>query len=161
MAIDGKVLTGCIIRLSVTPRGGQNVVIGQAMSLAITEQYQVRPVFGIGRLTAQELPILSYAGVMSVNQYAIDNRAAQNVLNQFDRMGSASVPDLDSWVNQLLYSEGVDLTVIRKSKVNGVVQDQTVAKISGAICTGESTSISENQIVMRDGSFIFAEPVKV
>ena len=156
-----KVLTGCIIRLSVTPRGGVNTVIGAAMALDVQESYGVRPTYGIGRLTAFELPILQYSGACSLQSYAIDTNATQNILNQFQRQGTAAVPDLTTWVNQILTSEGVDITIIMKQKVNGVIVDNTVAKISGATCTSEAMQINENQIVMRSGSFIFAAPIKV
>lgn len=159
---DGsKVLTGVIIQLSVTPRGGQNTVIGQAMSMDVAEQYALRPVFGIGNLTAQEIPILGYSGQVNMNQYAIDKNATQTLMNQFARKGTTEVPDLAAWTKQILFTEGVDITVARKAKVNGAMVTETVAKISGAMCQHESMSMSENQLVMRSGSFMFPEPISV
>lgn len=160
--MSDRVITGAVINLSVTPRGGQNITIGRATALDVQEQYQVRPVVGIGNFVAQELPILSYSGGFTIQQFAIDSRAVENILSQFQRPGTVAVPDVATFVKQLMQTDGIDVTVVRKVKADdGTVSDQTLAKISGAICTQESMQIQEQNIVMRSGSFIFANPIAV
>lgn len=151
-----RVITGAVISISVTPRGGTTQTIGRAMAMNIQEQYRVTPVYGIGRLTAQELPVLQYAGAFSVQQFAFSQTALQNLMFQFNRESATNV---DGFVRQLLYTDGVDVTITRKQKVGGTEETRVLAKIDGAICTGETMAIQENQIVVRDGTFIFANPV--
>ena len=160
-----RVITGALIKISVTPKGQgtnrQTEVIGRAMAMNVQEQYRVQPVFGIGNIVAQELPVLQYSGAFSIQQFGFSRTAVQNLMNQFARKGSPTASDTAAFVRQLLYTEGVDVTVTRREKQGTQEVEVPLAMISGAICTGESMNIQENQVVMRDGSFIFAEPVAV
>lgn len=163
---EGKVITGTVIEISVTPKYEGNsgsVVIGRAMALNIQEQYRVTPVYGIGNLTAQELPILQYAGGFSVQQFAVSRSALENLMGQFRRRGTtAQLSTVEQFKNHLLYTDGVDVTVFRKEKgANGQIQQVPLAKITNAVCTGETMGIQENQIVIRNGEFVFADPVQV
>lgn len=161
MAVD-RVITAATITLSVTPRGGQNVVIGRALSLDVSEQYGVRPIVGIGQMNAQELPILSYAGALSLSSFAVDSRATQTLLSEFQRMGTVSVPDATTFLRQLMQTDGIDITVMRKVRADdGTVSDQTLAKISGAVCTNERLEVREQDVVTRSGSFVFAQPISI
>lgn len=160
--MSAKVITGALIRITVRPKpDGQVTEIGRAMAMNIQEQYRVTPVYGIGKLTAQELPVLQYAGAFSVQQFAFSTTALQNLMAQFNRQGGPGVATKDAFVKQLLYTDGIDVTISRREKQNGTEVEVPLAKINGAICTGESMVIQENQIVVRDGSFIFADPVSV
>lgn len=161
--MSDKVITGALIEISVTPKyaGAQTVTIGRAMQLNIQESYRVVPVFGIGTLTARELPILQYAGAFSVQQFAISRNAVENLMSQFKKIGAPGVTDLNAFTRQILYNDGIDVTVFRKEKQGANVVPVALAKISGAVCQSETMSIAENSIVVRDGSFIFAEPVAV
>lgn len=159
-----RVITGAVITISVTPRGGgETKTIGRAMAMNIQEQYRVVPVYGIGSLTAQELPVLQYAGAFSMQQFAFSETATQNLMNQFARQGSnANVLTKAAFIRQLLYTDGINVTIMRKHKeANGTIVDKPLALITGAVCTGETMSIQENQILVRDGSFIFADPMSV
>lgn len=163
-----KVITGVLINLQARSHLG-TFTIGRAMSLRISEQYGVRPVYGIGALNAQELPVLQYAGGMTLQQFAIDAQAAETLLAQYRRQGGTGVPDVQSFIKQVLYNDGIDVTVSRRRKTvsatsqQPVPQDETVSylKITNAVCTGEETSITENEVVIRSGSFVFANPVSV
>jgi hypothetical protein len=159
-----KVITGALIEISVTPKyeGAQPIAIGRAMALNIQEQYRVAPIYGIGNFTAQELPILSYAGAFSVSQFGFSRTAVENLMGQFKRKGSPGATDTAAFVRQLLYTDGIDVTVYRKEKSgNSEINKIPLALISGAVCTGETMAISENQIVVRNGEFVFAEPVSI
>lgn len=159
-----RVITGALIKISVTPKGStdkQAQVIGRAMSMGIQEQYRIQPIYAIGNITAQELPVLSYAGAFSIQQFGFSETALRNLMNQFQRKGAKGVEDTAKFVRQLLYTEGVDVTVTRREKQGNEEREVPLAMISGAVCQSESMSIQENQIVMREGSFIFAEPVAI
>jgi len=159
-----RVITGALIKISVTPKGvanRQTEVIGRAMGMNIQEQYRVQPVYAIGNIVAQELPVLSYAGAFSIQQFGFSRTAVRNLMSQFQRKGAPTATDTAAFVRQLLYTEGVDVTVTRREKQGTQEVEVPLAMISGAICTGESMNIQENQVVMRDGSFVFAEPVAI
>jgi hypothetical protein len=159
-----KVITGALIEITVTPKyeGATPIAIGRAMSLNIQEQYRVASVYGIGNLTAQELPILQFAGAFSVSQFGFSRTAVENLMGQFKRMGSPNFTDKAAFIRQLLYTDGIDVTVYRKEKQGtNEVSKIPLALISGAICTGETMGIQENQIVVRNGEFVFADPVRI
>lgn len=154
-AKDGqKVITGTIIKITATPKGGKPVTLGRAMNLQVQESYQVRPIYGIGSMTPQELPILQWAGQMNVGLFAIPSTAA--ILGQFDKQGTVT-----QVVNNLLFNEGVDVVIARRIKTADMTTETytDVASINGAICQSESMDISEGNIVMRSGSFVFAQPI--
>lgn len=164
----GKVITGTVIKLTVTPQytGASAVEIGRAMSLNIQEQYRVTPVFGIGSMTAQELPILQYAGAFTCQQFAISDSAVENLMGQFKKRGALGTSaSKDAFVKHLLYTEGVNVLVTYTVKTAGglvpTTEPRTLASITGAICTGETMTIQENQVVTRNGEFVFADPVSV
>lgn len=163
-----KVITGVLISLQARSHLG-TFTIGRAMALRISEQYGVRPVYGIGALNAQELPVLQYQGAMSLSQFAIDAKAAETMLSQYRRQGGTGVATVEGFIKQVLYNDGIDVTVSRRRKTvsataqQPVPQDETVSylKITNAVCTAEETAISENEVVVRSGSFVFASPVAV
>lgn len=152
-----KVVSGAIIEITVDPkRTGQSpFTLGRALSLRIMEQYGVRPIYGIGALNAQELPVLQYSGTMSLNTYAIDSRVAENILNQFERPTPSGS---EAFIRQLLYTEGVNVTVSRRAQDGS---RNTFLKVSRAVCTGEDLSITQGDVVTRSGNFVFADPVAV
>lgn len=156
-----RVITGALIKISVTPRGGQTTVIGRAMSMDIQEQYSIAPVFAIGNLTAQELPVLRYSGGFNISQFGFSKTALENLMAQFKRQGAPGVEDKAKFIRQLLYTDGIDVTITRREKQGNNEVEVPLAKISGAVCQAESMTISENQIMGRSGSFIFADPIKV
>lgn len=160
--MSDKVITGALIEIQATPRGGQTVAIGRAMALNIQESYRIGPVYGIGSLTARELPILQYAGGFSCQQFAISRSAVENLMSQFKRQGAPGVPNREAFIRQLLYTDGVDVTVWRREKdAQGNINNIALARINGAVCTGETMQIQENSIVIRNGEFMFADPVSV
>lgn len=160
-----RVITGALIDISVTSKDrNTNFSIGRAMALNIQESYRIVPVFGIGNMTAQELPILQYAGGFSVQQFAVSGKAVENVMNQFKKMGATGVSDVAAFTRQLLYTDGIDVTVYRREKSTTSdtgFDNIAIAKITGAVCTSETMGIQENQILVRNGEFIFADPVSV
>lgn len=152
------VITGAVISISSGPKGGAQTAIGRAMAMQVQETYRVVPVFGIGRLTAQELPILQYAGAFTMQQFAISSEATKNLMGSFNRPNASG--DVTNHINSLLYNEGVDVTVKYKSSSTDTA-GTALMMITGAVCQAESTTVQENQIVLRDGTFIFADPMKV
>jgi hypothetical protein len=163
MAREGKVITGALIEISVRPRlpGATVSTIGRAMALNIQEQYRVMPVYGIGNLTPQELPVLQYAGAFSVQQFGVSRTAIENLMGQFKKTGAPGMESKEKFVRQLLFGEGVDVTVYRREKQGNQEVKVPLASITGAVCTSESMSIQENQIVVRNGEFVFADPVSI
>lgn len=149
-----KVLTGAIIRIVATPKGGQPVTIGRAMGMNVSETYAVRPIYGIGAMVPQELPILQWSGQLSLSLFAIPS--TDNILNQFSKKGTVL-----QLINNLLFSEGVDIVISRRIKgADNTTEDfADVASVNGCVCQNESFSIQEGNIVERSGSFIFASPI--
>lgn len=156
-----RTITGAIISISVTPRGGENITIGRAMSLDVVENYQLRPIVGIGNFSPVEIPVMGYMGSMRITQFLIDSRAAENVMSQFKRQGTPSVPTKEAFIKQLLCTEGVDVTIMRKTRCADGSENATLAKITGAVCQSETMSIQEQQVVMKSGDFLFTDPISV
>lgn len=152
---DGqKVITGTIIKITATPKGGKPITIGRATSLSVQESYGVRPIYGIGSMTPQELPILQWQGQMQLGLFAIPSKDA--LLSQFTKQGTVT-----QVINNLLFNEGVDVVVARRIKPTSNVNEDylDVCSINGCISQSESLEISEGNVVMRSGSFVFAQPV--
>lgn len=152
---DGaKVISGTIIKITATPKGGKAVTIGRAMNLGVSESYNVRPIYGIGQMTPQELPILQWSGALSVGIFAIPSK--DNILGQFTKQGTVT-----QVVNNLLFNEGVDLVISRRVKPDSTNVETyvDVASINGCVCTGENIEISEGAVVTRSGQFVFLSPI--
>jgi hypothetical protein len=131
------------------------------MALSVQEQYRVVPVYGIGSLTARELPVLQYAGAFTMQQFAFSDTALRNLMDDFDRRTSSQ--SVETFVNQLLFNQGIDVTISYRGSTSTGAADPTprgLMMITGAVCQSESMTIQENSIVLRDGSFIFAEPIQ-
>ncbi len=152
---DGaRTITGTIIKITATPKGGKAIAIGRAAQMSVQETYGVRPIYGIGHMTPQELPILQWAGQLSLSMFAIPTK--ENILGQFTKQGSVT-----QVVNNLLFNEGVDIVIARRVKPtdNSTEEYVDVASVNGAVCQSESMDISEGNIVMRQGSFVFSSPI--
>lgn len=157
-----KVVTGTVISISA-----KNIPLGRAQALRINESYGVRPVYEIGRMEPAELPVLQYSGAMSMSRYVLDLN--ENIILQFKHKGFGGITDTPKFVRQLLFAEGVDITISRIAPpAEGQTFDpipnpeyRTFMNITGAICTGESISIEGNEVVMRQGEFLFREPLSV
>lgn len=154
MASTPRTITGSLIRITATPKGGQPVTIGRAMNLSVQESYGVRPIYGIGSMTPLELPILQWSGQMSVGVFAIPSK--DSILGQFTKQGTVT-----QLINNLLYNEGVDVVISRRVKPvdNTTETFVDVASINGAICQSENIEIQEGNVVMRSGQFLFSQPI--
>lgn len=157
------VITGAVISITTRRKpSGTPVTIGRAMALSVQEQYRVVPVYGIGSLTARELPVLQYAGAFTMQQFAFSDTALRNLMDDFDRRTASQ--SVESFVNQLLFNQGIDVTISYKGTAPTTSAPNPPATglmmITGAVCQTESMTIQENSIVLRDGSFIFAEPIQ-
>jgi len=56
--------------ITVTDPLGQKYVLGRVRSLQINESYQRDPVYGIGSTGPQEIPLVRWAGQVTVDEYA-------------------------------------------------------------------------------------------
>ena len=153
--MTNRIITGAIIKITATPRDGAAVELGRMQSLNIVERYAIRPIYGIGRLTPEELPYIQWSGQFTTSLYAVPLNS--NILLQFPK----SFNTVEEMVNELLFNEGVDIVVSRKVKqADGSIELLDFASVRGAKAQSESIDISENAIVSRSGSFIFKEPVQ-
>jgi hypothetical protein len=160
-----QVLTGAlaIIKLNGNP-------IGKMKNVRVSESIQRGRVSGIGELTPQELPALSWNGTLSCSFYSID----------FQSDGIAGVdgnPDLGvtrtsgsiaEWVEHVILQEqGVDIDIYKKVQdavdaVTGQLKNITpkpFARIEQLFLDSDGMDITENGIAGRDQSFTFKNPI--
>jgi hypothetical protein len=157
-----KVMTAPLAIIKVN-----GVAIGKMKNIRVSESIQRGKVTGLGQLTKDELPALSWEGTISCGFFCIDlktsmipgaiNRAVQNVQEWADTV--------------LLQEDGVQIDIMKKVKdpagkkdsdfPGGVIKSKLVvfASIKQAFLNRENFDISEGQVSGRDVEMEYLEPI--
>lgn len=157
-----KVLTAplAVIRMYGIP-------IGKMMNVSFDENVNRSTVRGIGNLTPDEVPAVTWDGTMTCSLYTIDFSLAMNVLQDGRGAIHRIVNTLDEFVDTiLLQEEGLQVDVMRKKKAaqdptTGVIQSELEIFLSvrGCFQTREGINVNEGQISQRNASFMYTDPV--
>lgn len=152
-----KVLTA---PLAIIKIGG--IAVGKMKTIRLNESIQRGRVSGLGQLTPDELPALSWTGTLTCDFYNIDF-----IKSQIPGGINRNAQTLQAWVdNVLLQEDGVQVDIYKKVKD---AVDATTGLISGKLalyCTvkglfldTEGFDVSEGQISGRNQSFQYLFPV--
>jgi len=140
----------------------EGIAIGKMRGLRGNENYQRGRVQGIGKTNADELPLLSFAGTLTCDFYAIDFRNSQIPKAVF-----RSVQTNQGYFDTLLLQElGIQLDIYKKVRTDGAttgipisIEEQPWAIITGLFIDGDSFDINEGQVSGRNQSFQFIDPI--
>lgn len=157
MASD-RVITAplAIIRVGSVP-------IGKMRGIKVQESIQRGRVQGLGKLTPDELPALSWSGTLSCDFYNIDFNKSQ-IPNAIIR----DVNLLKDWVSSVILQEdGVQVDLYRLVKTPpgapgfGLIQgtEKLYATIKGLFLDAEGFDLSEGQVSGRNQSFQYLFPI--
>lgn len=143
-----------------------NIEVGFVRNLNINESHEITPIYGIGHLTPQELPVTKWSGTMTAESYLIDFYKALNVLTDASIV-QRTVNSPEEFVDTvLLNDDGVTLDIYRKVEVDrdpttGVVQSglEIFASVRGCKMTRDGISISDGQIAGRNVEFMYKTPI--
>ena len=136
------------------------VAIGKMKNIRVSENLTRGRVSGIGQLTADELPPLSWTGTLSCSFYNIDFNKSQ-IPGALQR----NVNTLKEWVDTVMLDEtGVQLDIMKKVKdteTNGIITSKLAvyATVKDLFLDTEGFDISEGQISNRDQSFTYITPI--
>lgn len=156
-----KVLTA---PLAIIKIGG--VAIGKMQNLSFDENINRSPVRGIGNLTPDEVPAVTWDGALTCSQYVIDFSKALNQLSNGNPLQRA-VNTLDEFVDTiLLQDEGLTIDIMRKvvdtvDATTGVKKSklEVFASVKGCFLNREGLSVNEGQVSQRNASFQYINPV--
>lgn len=151
--------------LAVIRIGG--VPVGKMQNISITENFNRVPVRGIGNLTPDEVPAVTWDGTMSCGQYTLDFTKALNVVNNGKGGIQRVVTTLDEFVDTVLLQEqGLTIDLMRKVTVSqdattGIIQSdlEIFMSVKGCFQTTDGISVSEGQISQRNANFMYLNPV--
>jgi hypothetical protein len=144
--------------------------IGKIKDIRVNEQVQRGEVRGLGELTPQELPALSWAGTITCDSYMIDFNASGlegKIPNAFLRNANT----LREWVDSvILQQDGAVIDLYKKVPANpgqvpmsGLIlasaNDALIAQVRGVFLDGEGFTVSEGQIGSRNQSFKYKYPI--
>lgn len=144
--------------------------IGKIKDIRVNEQLQRGEVRGLGSLTPDELPALSWAGTISCDVYMIDFKSTGlegKIPDAFLRNANT----LQEWINSvILQQDGAVIDLYAKIPANptqapmsGLIlanqNDGLIAQVRGVFLDGEGFSISEGQIATRNQSFKYKYPI--
>jgi hypothetical protein len=144
--------------------------IGKIKDIRVNEQLQRGEVRGLGSLTPDELPALSWAGTISCDVYMIDFKSTGlegKIPDAFLRNANT----LQEWINSvILQQDGAVIDLYTKIPANpnqapmsGLIlanqNDGLIAQVRGVFLDGEGFSISEGQIATRNQSFKYKYPI--
>jgi len=136
--------------------------IGKMRGITVNENFNRAEIRGLGELTPQEVPAISWAGTLTADFYNIDFTKS-TIPNAVRR----DVQDVKSFVdNVLLQEEGVQ--VILYKKVPGTVDPETglitsvedvYAVINGLFLDTDNFNINEGQVSGKNQSFRYLYPI--
>ena len=153
---DGKVLTAAKAVVKVKGWDGKMYTIAKITDLNGTENITRGRTQGLGQLNPSELPALSWAGSFTVGQFAV--KLDSNMLKSISKKHDSVI----AYMNDVLFTEGVDVYLLKKTKqINGetfTVVEETFLTIQGAVITSESLSVRDGQISARNASFEYRNP---
>ena len=142
-----------------------NIQVGFIRNLNINESHEISPIYGIGNLTPQELPVVKWSGTMTAESYLIDFYKAINVLTDASVVQRV-VTSADQFIDTvLLNDDGVTLDIYRKVEqsrnASGAVTSELeiFASVRGCKMTRDGISISDGQIAGRNVEFMYKTPI--
>lgn len=140
----------------------QGIAVGKMKNIRLNENVQRGRVSGLGQLTPDELPALSWTGTLTCDFYNIDF-----VKSQIPDGIKRNAQTLQEWVDNILLSEdGVQVDIFKK--VKDIVDPNTnlikgklvpYCTVKGLFLDTEGFDISEGQISGRNQSFQYLFPV--
>jgi len=156
-----KVLTA---PLAVIKIGG--VAIGKMQNISFDENMNRVAVRGIGNLTPDEVPAVTWDGTFTCSQYTIDFSKALNQLTD-GKAVQRVVNTIDEFVDTvLLQEEGLTVDIMRKvvdtaDPVTGVKTSklEIFMSVKGCFQNRDGMSIAEGQISQRNASFMYINPI--
>jgi hypothetical protein len=136
--------------------------VGKMRGLRVNENIQRGRVQGLGELTPQELPALSWAGTVTCDFFNIDFN-----LSSIPGAIARSAQTIQEFIDSLLLQEdGVQLNVYKKVKAagapsSGIIpsEEQIYCTINGLFLDTESFDINEGQVSGRNQSFTYLYPI--
>jgi hypothetical protein len=153
---DKKVLTAAKAVVKVKGYDGKMYTIGKMTDISVTENITRGRTQGIGRLNPSELPALSWSGSLSAGQFAIkmDSMMLKSISKRHETV--------EAFFNDVLFSEGVDVYLLKKTKkVDGTtvtIVEETFQTIEGIELNSETLTIRDGQISSRNASFEYKNP---
>lgn len=154
-----KVMTAPLAIIKV-----DGVAVGKMKNIRVTENIRRGNVQGIGELTPQEIPALSWSGSLNAGFYSITfNNQDQLIKTALLR----NVNTLQEFVDTVLLQEdGITIDIMKKVKdfqdpATGIIypEFELFASIRSAFSTKEGFDISEGQISGRDVDFEYITPI--
>lgn len=151
--------------LAIIKIGG--VAIGKMQNITFDENTNRVAVRGIGNLTPDEVPAVTWDGTLTCSQYSIDFSKALNQINDGKGGQQRVVNTVDEFVNTvLLQDEGLTLDIMRKvvdtkDPVTGVVTPklEIFMSVKGCFQNRDGITIAEGQVSNRNASFMYINPV--
>lgn len=150
-----QVCTGPQGIITVTDGNGIMHAIGRARNINVTSDFQRDFVFGVGKVSPEEAPLIRWQGNVTVEQYAV--LSTNSILHAFDM----SVQDNEKFFNYLFFETGLDLLITSKRKIDGQIKEVPVISLTKMFITSEGWNMGENQIWGRNGNFSLLEPPRL
>lgn len=151
-----KTLTAPIAVIKV---GG--VAVGKMKTIRCTETFRRQKVVGIGRLTAQEMPVLDWNGTLNCSFFMVELRTSP-MAGAVRRVAQS----VQQWEDMLtLNDQGIQIDILRKVvgsvQLSGIIvpKYEVFASIRGVFANREGWDITENQISGRDIDFDYTTPI--
>lgn len=150
--------------LAVIKIGG--VAIGKMQNIQFDENMNRLAVRGIGNLTPDEVPAVTWDGTLSCGLYTIDFSKAMNVLSD-GKIIQRVMNTVDEFVDTVLLTDvGMTLDVMRKvvntaDPTTGIKTSkfEVFLSVKGCFLNREGISINEGQISNRNASFVYINPI--
>lgn len=144
--------------------------IGKIKDIRVNEQTPRGEVRGLGELTPQELPALSWSGTFTCDTYMIDFKSSGlegKIPGAFLRNANTML----EWLNSIvLQQDGATIDMYSKIPANPnqtpmsglILANQNpllIAQIRGAFLDAEGFTVSVDQIAARNQSFKYKYPI--
>jgi hypothetical protein len=147
------------------------VVVGEAKTLNISENFRRGRVTGIGRANPLEVPFLEFSGTVNASFYNIDYSA-----HPFGHSSILRKTDTSSafFSTMLLQEVGFDLILTQRkpdlanfppegrdpnTQIIQEIPDLVFAKIPNCFITSDGFNLNEGQISERNGTFEFTDGI--
>lgn len=138
------------------------IPIGKMRNIRINENISRGRVQGIGSLTLQEVPALSYVGTLSCDSYNVTYKKSA-----IPDSLATSVQTVEQFVDSvLLQEEGVEVQLFKKIPKAGQPKrgkiessEEVLATVRNLFLDSKGMDIAEGSISGKNQSFTFTEPI--
>lgn len=145
--------------------------IGLMRNITVTENLNRTEIRGIGQLTPQELPAVTWAGTLTCDFYAIDFRdtGTQGKLQGAMFRGGQS---LQEWIDSIvLQQDGIQVDLYKTVPANpsqvpmggfipSDINPELICSVNGLFLNSESMNLAEGAVAGRNQSFQYKYPVR-